>query len=154
MYLPYELYIEENVLDYEENGDFWGGIGCDITETANDGSDMPHSITWYNNSDDATVSMSAIYKLDGKYNTVTGTLFLFDADKSTDFEGYFVVYGDGDKIYTSPKVTGGVTPQDVSFDVSNVQTLEIAFFGQGTGGFLASSPSFGVSNLVAQKDFP
>ncbi len=153
LYLPYELYDEKNVLEFEENGDFWGTLGFDNTYTANDGSEMPHSIKWYNNSDDATVSVSAIYNLQGKYDFVTGTIFLFETDKSTDYEGYFVVYGDGKKIYTSPKVTGGVIPQEVHFEVSDVQTLEIAFFGQGTGGFLGSGPDFGVSNLVAQKDF-
>lgn len=153
-YLPFELYKDSNVLEYEENGDFWGTLSLDNTYTANDGTEMPHSIIWYNNSDDASVSMSAIYNLQGKYDVVTGQIFLPEAEKSTDFEGYFVVYGDGKKIYTSPVVTSGVVPQDVSFEVSDIQTLEIAFFGQGTGGFLSTSPDFGVSNLVAQKAFP
>ncbi len=154
LYLPYELYNEDNILEFEENGDFWGTLSLDNTYTANDGSEMPHSIIWYNNSDDASVSMSAIYNLQGKYDVVIGQIFLPEADKSTDFEGYFVVYGDGKEIYTSPVVTSGVVPQDVSFEVSDIQTLEIAFFGQGTGGFLSTSPDFGVSNLVAQKAFP
>ncbi|MGN0526707.1 MAG: zinc-ribbon domain-containing protein [Acutalibacteraceae bacterium] len=153
LYLPFELYKESNVLEYEENGDFWGTLYMDNTYKANDGSEMSHSIEWYNNNSDASVSMSAIYNLKGKYDVVTGKIFLLESDKSTDFKGYFVVYGDGKKIYTSPKVTGGVVPQEIKFEVSDVQTLEIAFFGQGTGGFLGSGPSFGVSNLVAQKSF-
>ena len=90
--------------------------------------------------------MSAKYNLQGKYDVVTGKIFLSEADKSTDFTGCFVAYGDGKKIYTSPKVTGGVLPQDIYFEVKDIQTLEIAFFGQG-------STDFGVSNLVAQKAF-
>lgn len=155
LYAPYELYYNDNVLEFESTHAYWGTVlNYDDTYTANNGSEMPHSIRWYNNSDDASASESAIYNLQGKYDTVTGTIFLLGQDKSTNFEGYFIVYGDGDEIYTSPTVTGGVLPQKIEFDVSDIQTLEIAFFGQGSGGFLGSGPSFGVSNLVAQKDFP
>lgn len=155
LYAPYELYYQDNVLQFESAHSYWGTVlNYYDTYTANDGSEMPCSIRWYNNSDDASAYESAMYNLHGNYDTVTGTIFLLEEDKSTHFEGYFIVYGDGDEIYTSPTVTGGVLPQNIEFDVSDIQTLEIVFYGQGSGGFLGSGPSFGVSNLVAQKDFP
>ncbi len=153
-YLPFYLYDEENCLSVEEEGDFWGFLSFDETHTSNDNKEMSHCIKWYNNSDDNTVSIAANYVLEGKYDVVSGKIFLPTDDRDTNFSGYFKAYGDGKLIYTSPTITKNVLPQNVSFSVTGVQRLKINFYGEGTGGFLSSSPDFCVSNLTAQKTFP
>lgn len=153
-YLPYYLYESDNCLSVEEEGDFWGTLTFDTTYTSNNNIEMPHSIMWYNNSDDNTVSIAANYVLSGKYDVVSGKIFLPDEYKDTNFSGYFKVYGDGKLIYTSPTITKNILPQDVSFSVTGIQRLKINFYGEGTGGFLSSSSEFCVSNLTAQKAFP
>lgn len=154
MYLPYYFYIKENCLSIEEEGDFWGNLAFDQTYTSNDNKEMAHCIKWYNNNSDADVSIVANYNLSGNYDVVSGKIFLPDGDKDTAFSGYFKVYGDGKLLYTSPKITKNVLPQDIKFTVTGVQRLKINFYGQGTGGFLSTSPDFCVSNLTAQKNFP
>ncbi len=154
MYLPYYLYINENCLSVEDEGDFWGTLSFDKTYTSNNNKEMTHCIKWYNNSSDATVSIVANYNLSGNYDVVSGKIFLPIQDKDTSFFGYFKVYGDGKLLYTSPQVTKNVLPQDIKFTVTGVQRLKINFYGQGTGGFLSTSPDFCVSNLTAQKNFP
>lgn len=153
-YLPFELFIEDNYLNIDETGDFWGNLGFGKNKKSNDNKEMKNSITWYNNSDDASVSMNVYYNLEAKYDIVTGIIYLPDSEKNTKFAGYFKVYGDGKLIYTSPKISSGVLPQDVKFNVTNIQKLKISFYGQGTGGWYSSGPTFGVSNLTAQKAFP
>ena len=154
MYIPYELYIEDNCLSVDDDGDFWGVIKFDKNEKSNNNKEMNHSMLWYNNSSDATVSIVATYNLEGKYDTVTGTIYLPEYEKNTSYTGYFKAYGDGKLIYTSPKVTKDVLPQKVSFSVTGIQNLKIKFYGQGEGGFLGSGPDFGVSKLTATKNFP
>lgn len=154
MYIPYKLYIEDNCLSIEDDGDFWGIIKFDKNEKSNNSKEMNHSILWYNNSNDATVSKVATYNLEGKYDNVTGTIYLPEYVKNTSYTGYFKAYGDGKLIYTSPKVTKDVLPQEISFSVTGIQKLKIKFYGQGTGGFLSYGPDFGVSNLTAIKSFP
>lgn len=153
-YIPFELYISDNCLKVDETGDFWGTLGFDKNMESNDNKQMNHSMRWYNNSSDSSVSINAHYNLEGKYDTVTGNFFLPKDEKDTGFSGWFEVYGDGKLIYTSPKMTGGVLPKKVEFKVTGVQKLKISFYGEGTGGFLSSSSAFALSDLIAQKDFP
>ena len=88
----------------------------------------------------------------GKYDTVTGTIFIADTYKSTIQTSYFEAYGDGKLLYTSPKMEKGMLPQDIWFHVTDIQNLEIKFYTR-TDSTLWSS-EIGVSNLTAQKDFP
>lgn len=67
------------------------------------------------------------YNLEGKYDTVTGTIFLENRTKNSDKISYFEAYGDGKLIYTSPKMTAGVLPQEISFDISGIQKLTLSF---------------------------
>lgn len=155
-YLPFYLYDEDNVLYEEENGDFGGIVELDEIMVSNDNQDMSHSIRWYNNSEDYSASFDLIYNLQGKYDTVSGTMFLSNNDKSTTFKGLMKAYADGKLIYTSPEFTAGVLPKDIEFKVTGVQRLTISFQGQGEGGLysLSGLPEFGINNLTAQKAFP
>ena len=154
MYRPFPLYIEENCLSVDEEGDFWGNLEFDQNRKSNNNKEMNHCLLWWNNSSDATVSLVATYNLDGKYDTVTGTIFLPESEKNTSFSGYFNVYGDGKLIDTSPKVTKNVLPQNIKFSVTDIHQLSIKFYGQGEGGFLGGGPDFCVSTLIAQRNFP
>lgn len=154
MYLPYKMYVEENCLSVSKEGDFWGGIQFDKTDNSNNSKKMYHSLTWYNNNNNCNNSIVATYNLAGKYDIVAGVIYLPEDEKNTSFSGYFQAYGDGKLIYTSPKITKNVLPKDISFSVTGIQKLELKFYGQGEGGFYGFGPTFGLSNLVASKNFP
>ena len=153
-YLPFELYLEENVLNEEIDDRFWGTIGYDYNMVSNDNREMNHAIKWYTNNNDASASAKVYYNLEGKYDTVMGTIFLSQDSRDSNLAGYFEVYGDGKLLYTSPKVAAGVLPQDISVSVTGVQKLQIAFHGNGTGGFLGTGADYGVNNLIAKKNIP
>lgn len=146
-YLPYELYLEENVLYEDESGDVYGSAEYDITMDSNNNKTLTHCIRWYDNKDTNESSWNVYYNLEGKYDTVSGTIFLEDFYKDYKSPGYFEVYGDGKLLYTSPEVQAGVLPQEFDFSVSEIQKLKISFHG-------CEGANYGVSNLVAQKDFP
>lgn len=152
LYLPFKLYLESNCLSVTKDGQFYGRVYFNQNLESNDNRTMPHSFYWYQNSPGGFSSAEVInYNLEGKYDVVTGTIFLTKRDKSKHDVGYFDVYGDGALIYTSPKITLDVLPQDISFSVTGVQNLKIAFRAQGESG---TSAFFGLSNLTAQKKFP
>ena len=148
-YIPFELYLEENVLYEDETGDIYGGVSeFNDVQKSNNNQEMAHSMIWYNNKDENDgSSWNLHYNFEGKYDVVTGTIFLTDYSRDDKASAYFEAYGDGKLLYTSPKVSAGVLPQHVQFNVSGVQKLTISFYG-------SDSTYGGVSNLVAQKAFP
>lgn len=148
-YLPFALYLEENVLYEDETGDIYGGVSeFNDVQKSNNNQEMAHSMIWYNNKDENDgSSWNLHYNFEGKYDVVTGTIFLTDYSRDDKASAYFEAYGDGKLLYTSPKVSAGVLPQHVQFNVSGVQKLTISFYG-------SDSTHGGVSNLVAQKAFP
>lgn len=147
-YIPFELYLEENVLYEDETGDIYGGVEFDTTQKTNNNKTMTHSMRWYNNKDeDDGSSWNVHYNLEGKYNTASCIIFLEDYAKNSEGVGYFKAYGDGKLLYTSPKMTAGVLPEEISFDISGVQKLTLSFFG-------SESTGCGISDLTAQKAFP
>ena len=153
-YLPFYLYDEDNCLKIDETGDFWGILSFDEHEEANNNEKMNHTIRWYNNNSDSSSSINAYYDLSGKYDVISGTLYLMKYDKNTSLCGWFKVYGDGKLLYESKKIKGGVLPLDFNVEITGVQNLKISFYGEGTGGFFGEGPSFGINNLTAQKEFP
>lgn len=144
-YLPFELYKEDNVLKRVGSFDFYQ------SETANDNSEYQNIIRYDPESAKDDYIHSYTYKLGGKYDTVSGKAFVKKTDKNDKVQTYIVVYADGKKIYTSPTMTAGVLPSDISFNVSGVDTLEIQAFYQDAGVW--SYPSVYISNFVAQKEF-
>ena len=149
-YLPFYLYDEDNVLAVEDIDANW--IHFDTHSISNDNKEMLHVIALGHNSYETTNIYNIQYNLGGKYDTVTGTIFIADTYKSTIQTSYFEAYGDGKLLYTSPKMEKGMLPQDIWFHVTDIQNLEIKFYTR-TDSTLWSS-EIGVSNLTAQKDFP
>lgn len=153
-YVPFYLYIEDNCLSTERDEEFYGILEFNVHGVSNNNKDMYNTIKWYNNNTEgANTSATVNYNLDGKYDTVSGTLFLTKDSKDSESKGYFKAYGDGKLIYTSPKMTKDVLPKDISFSVKDVHKLKIKFYSKEAGDFWGSAV-FGVSGLTAQKDFP
>lgn len=146
-YIPFELYLEENVLYEDQTGNMYGNASLEQTLESNNNQSMANCIRWYNSHAVDDASYNVYYNLEGKYDVITGIVFLTERYRDYKSPAYFQVYGDGKLIYTSPKISAGVLPQAISFKVSGVQKLTISF--RGSGGTKA-----GVSNLVAQKAFP
>lgn len=148
-YIPFELYLEESCLNIEKANVGIGFYGLEFNENAvsNEYVTMQHSLTWSEITDDEYIALN--YNLAGKYDTVTGLLFLDEHsrdDKSNNIDAsYFEAYGDGKLLYTSPKITAGFLSENLSFQVSGVQKLKIVLHGY---------PNVGVSNFIAQKAFP
>ena len=150
LYEPLDLFMEENNYYTQEDGEFWGVLSFNKNETSNDNKSMPHSITWYNNNNDESAALIANYSLDNHYKIVSGVLFLPVDSRDTEYCGYIEAYGDDELIYTSPSITGGFLPKEIEFSVVGITHLQIAFYGDGSGGMMGSGPSFGVSNLRAE----
>ncbi len=151
MYIPYELYIEENCLSVDNEGNSIH-LAFDQKDKSNNNKEMTHVLNWYTtNSADQYIGVFATYNLAGKYDTVTGTLFLPEGDKNTSAKGYFEAYGDGKLLYTSPKIKKDMIPKDISFSVTGVQKLKIKFYATSDSIW---GTSFAISNLTATKSFP
>lgn len=144
-YLPFALYEEDNVLKRRGSFDFYTSL------TANDNSEYQDVIRYDPESTSDNYIHSYTYKLGGKYDIVSGKAFVNKPDKNDKVETFIIVYADGKKIYTSPTMTAGTLPADISFNVSGVDTLEIQAFYQNVGVW--SYPSVYISNFVAQKEF-
>lgn len=149
-YLPFNLYDEDNVIAVEDIDASWAHF--DTHATANDNTEMLHVISVGHDSYETTNVYNIQYNLAGKYGTVNGKMFIADTYKNTVQTSYFEAYGDGKLLYTSPKMEKGVLPQDVAFDVTGVQKLELKFYTRTDSTIWSSEVC--VSNLVAQKAFP
>mgnify|MGYP003290646738 FL=1 len=66
------------------------------------------------------------YKLDKKYNKLSGTFFLDYDWRTTKEEAHFYVYGDGKLLYDGVQ-TGGKVPFDFDVDITNVDILRIEY---------------------------
>ena len=151
LYLPFELYKNENILVKDGSGLGFGPID---SITANDGTEMSNCLKLSISSKGEKMHAKTTYNLAGKYDYVSGKMFLPEDRKNDSAKGYIKVYGDGVLIYESPVITAGVLPQDVWLSVTGVQTLEIEFYGARDYVEIAVSSHIAVSNLVAQKNFP
>lgn len=143
-YLPFELYKENNVLKKDGTAEF----DIEYRVYANDGTEMKNCMSI--GADYKSVG-SATYALKGKYDIVIGTYFISRADKNEAYTSYFEAYGDGKLLYTSPKIKAGVLPQEISFSVKGVQTLEIRWYGIA---FYSWESTGYISDFVAKKNIP
>lgn len=149
-YLPFELYKENNILKMSSSA----SIRYYNMLTANDNSEQEKVIVYYTMPTYNDSVKSYTYKLGGKYDNIKGTFFLRQEDKNEEWPVYFEIYGDRDKIYTSPKLYAGVLPTEINVDVSGIDTLEIqAYVIIESGSFFAGWPDVYISNFVAQKEF-
>lgn len=155
MYLPFELYVKDNCLSIEKTGFVNGNLSFEKEDTSNNNKEMNHCLLWYNNSSDSEQYITANYLLDGKYDVLSGTLFLTEENKDTSYEGFFEIYADGKLVYTSPKITKNVLPQDFKLSVTKVKNLKIIFYAQGNFTMMGGTyVDFGINNLTATKNFP
>lgn len=147
LYVPFELYTEDSYLSLEQGeDDMYYQINKDSISNSN--LEMPNSFLWQpwlGVQEGGYCSIT--WNLGGKFNTVSGKMFVRQEGKDSGGTSYLKAYGDGKLIYTSPTIGRNVLPKDVDFDVSGIQTLKIEFVVTGYG-------EYGISNLVAQKDFP
>lgn len=147
LYIPFDMSEPSNTLSIP--GDYYSYCDFYYERVANNNNTMTDCIVWHNGSSaDENDSVDITWNLEGKYDTVSGTIFLPKDDKNTDGNGYFKAYGDGALIYTSPKIVRDLLPQEISFNVSGVQKLKIEFYAEAGYG------RFAISNICAQKDFP
>ena len=147
LYIPFDMSEPSNTLSVA-GGDY---SYCDFynERVANNNDTMTNCIVWHDSpSANENDSVDVTWNLEGKYDTVSGTIFLPQDYKNTYGNGYFKAYGDGALIYTSPKMVRDLLPQEISFNVSGVQKLKIEFYAEG------DYERFAISNLCAQKDFP
>jgi hypothetical protein len=159
-YLPFALYEKDNTLSVKESIKassssaigLSGNHGINFNEdlTANDSSEMNHSIKISYEYERSDARYIVTYNLGGKYNVVSGVGFVPSNYKSAKQEGYFKIYGDGKTLYCSEKFGINVLPKSFKLDVTNVDTLKVEFYGSSYGNVA----SCGISNFVATKNLP
>lgn len=72
------------------------------------------------------------YYINGKYSRMKGKYILKYDDRDSKQENRFKVYGDGNLIYNSPSMTGGVHPIDFEIDLTGVLELKVEFTSTST----------------------
>ena len=150
LYVPFDMSDPDNALSItHDDGSYYADCDFYNEVTSNNNIVMTNCILWDRSCyADDNASVDITWNLAGKYNVVSGTLFLPQYSKNTAGSGYIKAFGDGTLIYTSPKIIKDSLPQEISFDVSGIQKLKIEFYPND------EYYSFAVSNLIAQKDFP
>ncbi len=148
-YLPFELYLEKNTLqvaDYVRYG--MGGLELKGKNyIANDSSEQKKSlniVSYYEQ-----MMAYCQYNLNCEYNNISGKAFIPKEAKNYNQKGYFIIYGDGKKLYTSKSIMASTLPFDFNIDVSNIDILKIEFYNDKD-----YYCNYGISNLVATKNLP
>lgn len=147
-YLPFKLYKSNNCISYTKKFCYWYGFNSNIT--ANDSTEMPNCISLVYSLYSSGLQASATYNLGGKYNKVSGKYFVAYNYRVYKQSGYFEIYGDGKKLYTSKKLEINTLPQEFSIDVTNIEILEIKMYGKDYG----DTGAYGISNFIATKNIP
>lgn len=84
-----------------------------------------------------------IYNLNGKYNSLSGTVFVPKNRKSHSEERSglrVMIYGDGKRLWASPRMQINTRPVDFNVNVSGVEELELRYIGY-------SYRSIGIGNI-------
>lgn len=155
-YEPMKMYLEKNILETVELSS-WSAVWEKQTIEANNGTVYKNCLKFAPNITNMGHFLTYTYILEGKYDTVSGTLFLPEEDKNEPVQGYFEAYGDGKLLYTSETIKSGVLPIDFSFSVTGVYKLELLFYGGDNASTifnLGSGNSYAISNLSARKNPP
>lgn len=125
--VPQNSYVEDvwlTDLDYVEKGSVT--IIADSTGQSNTGTEYAHYMF-------ATSPYSEIvYQLNGNYDTLTALWSICYSNRNTTDNNSFDIYADDQLIYSSPTITGGDIPVDVSVDISGCNLLTI-IFKEGSG---------------------
>ncbi len=147
-FAQFKMYKSNNCISYTNKFCYWYGFNSNIT--ANDSSEMSNCISLVYSLYSSGLQASATYNLAGEYNKVSGKYFVTYDYRVYKQSGYFEIYGDGKKLYTSKKLKIDTLPQEFSIDVTNIKTLEIKMYGRDYG----DTGAYGISNFVATKNFP
>lgn len=147
LYRPFKLYYSSNVL--MKRGRSYNYYD---SKTANDGSTYENVVTICIDTEERKEVSRYTYNLAGKYDTVSGTVFLPDTNKDRTGKGWFEAYGDGKLIFTSATVTAGVLPDDFEFSVTGVHKLDVVYKSEDSHPAIWSLVA--ISDFVAQKNFP
>lgn len=98
----------------------------DDTGTSNTGEDYSHYM--YSRSPYSEI----VYDLNGNYETLSALWSICYSNRDTTDNNSFEIYADDQLIYSSPNITGGDLPVDVSVDITGCKLLTI-MFKEGTG---------------------
>lgn len=148
-YLPFELYLEKNTLqvaDYVRNG--MGGLELKgKSYIANDSSEQKNCLNIVSYFEQKMAYCQ--YNLNCEYNNISGKAFIPKETKNYNQKGYFIIYGDGKKLYTSKNIMASTLPFDFNINVSNINILKIEFYNDKD--FYCN---YGISNFIATKNLP
>lgn len=147
-FIPFELYNKEN-LSNESTAEY-------VTFYPEYTSHVTNVIQYSADSESSSEPIIYSYNLNGKYDIVSGDLFIPGSKNNLDTSAYLVAYGDGELLYSSKtdnsagSVNYGneVTAEMIKFDVSGVETLQISCFYSGS-----EKKDICLVNFVAQKEF-
>lgn len=73
-------------------------------------------------------AMDNVYKINGQYSMISGTLYQAYWARSNEGKGTLEIYGDGNLLY-SATTNSGIEPIDFSVDLKGVLELRIRFYG-------------------------
>ncbi len=149
LYKPFALYDEDNC--YNKSVDYYS-LHFNVNDISNNNREMNNSLTWSRTYSSYSGSAEATYDLDGKYDTLSGTIYVSKEYRDAIDITWFKVYGDEKLLYESDNFSGGKLPKDFSINVSDVHKLTILFSTDDGGD--GSCGTYGISNFIAQKKFP
>lgn len=94
----------------------------------NMGKQYPYTIyccNYLRNNEHIEKKYHVTYALDKKYQTLTFSMGLSSASKSTDYSGWLEFYSGSKKIYETTHFKAGVRPKKFTINVSNVRELTV-----------------------------
>lgn len=92
------------------------------------------------------------YLINGQYDAFSGVVAVSSNPGIGSGPAYFIVYGDGKELYTSPTMDKGSKPKAFSVDVKGVDTLRIQFYHTGKDGIHSTATIFDGA-LTVTPDF-
>lgn len=107
-----------------------GFVACPYSEDMNTGENAEYFLCGDEGS-------SIEYYLGGEYSEFAGTWTIKQFNRDTTYDYEFEVYADGDLIYTSPVITGGMLPETFRIDVSGCNVMKIVITSGGDGAMIA-----------------
>lgn len=70
-----------------------------------------------------------VYRLDGKYTSFSGTVFVPTERLNEKDSGQVSIYGDGKRLWASSHMTAESDPEDFAVNTTNIDTIEIRYEG-------------------------
>lgn len=151
-YLPFELYKEKNYLNQNKVQSCWFDYNTKCT--ANNSDTMLNCVSVSFHPWHSGMYATVTYNLGKRYDIVSGTQFITQSSKNINQKGYFEIYGDGKKIFTSSVMDVNFLPEKFSVKVTGVDTLIVKYYDDPNPKNGLDYPEYGISNFVATKDLP